>query len=233
MGYVIQILMLLVVVYIAFTVNQHQKAATQYRKKKDRQSKEQDDIRSYLELYQYFTGLEFREKRRIGWNVIMRAIQNPEYAQYLVNEQYIVRYTKRMPRGEVFEKFRGIYPDTQFQGKNDFLLKESEDRHKLDAVVSFYSLLAISDLPKASYNISDFYYDGWRPLLCWYAKKLEEGYYSTEHTENRQYSNKPDLRKTINLLDSKFYHPEIADDLTVDTIEKHPVIEYYRTTKGV
>ena len=213
----IQVLTLLTTIFIAVIVYR-------YQERKDKEGKGQYDIKSYLELYQYFIGVEFREKRQIGWNVVRRCIENPEYSEFVIQEQYVSRYSNRMPRKKVFEKFKHIYNE-DYKTQKEFLHKESEDRHKLDSVVNFFNLLAIIDLPKASYNVSDFYYDSWRPILCWYAKKLEEGYSKSE--DNKQFNNSPNLRKTIEKLDEKFYCPDIPDNLTIEDIEEHPIIKCY------
>jgi hypothetical protein len=213
----ISFLALMVTVYVAYSVNE-------YQRRKDTQLKEQDDIKSYLALYQYFTGLEFREKRQIAWNVVRRGVENPEYADFIVKENFVCRYTDRMPRTQVYEKFKAIYKET-FTDKKQFLNTESEDRHKLDAVVNFFQLLAIKDVPKDNHKVCDFYYDSWRPILCWYAKKLEECY--EKYPINKQYSNPPNLRATIETLDKKYYQPAVKDTLTVDTINEHPILKWY------
>ena len=213
----ISFLTLLITVYIAYSLNE-------YEKRKDKQLKEQDNIKSYLELYQYFTGLEFREKRQIAWNVARRGIENPDYADFIVKETFVCRYTDRMVRTEVFNKFRTIYKENN-SDKKTFCHQESEDRHKLDAVINFFQLLAIKDVPEENYKVCDFYYDSWRPILCWYAKKLEQGY--AKYDINKRFSNPPNLRASIALLDQKYYNPQIADTLAVDTIDEHPILKWY------
>jgi hypothetical protein len=213
----ISLLTLAVTVYIAITFND-------YEKRRDEQSKTEADVKSYLELYQYFVGPEFREKRQIGWNVVRRAVENPEYADFVVKENFVCRYTDRLTRTEVYNKFKDTYKET-FPDKKSFLHKESEDRHKLDAVINFFQLLAVKDVPKDNHKVCDFYYDSWRPILCWYAKKLEEGY--NKFPINLQYSNPPNLRATIALLDKKYYCPTTKDTLTVDTILEHPILKWY------
>ena len=147
----ISFLALLVTVYVAYSINE-------YEKRKDKQIKEQDDIKSYLELYQYYTGREFREKRRIAWSVFIRAVENADYADFIAKEQFVCRYTDRFPRDQIYKRFKSTYKET-FPNKKTFLSRESEDRHILDAVVNFFQLLAIKDVPKDNYKVCDFYYD--------------------------------------------------------------------------
>ena len=219
----IGLLTLAVTVFIAVTFNQ-------YEKRRDEQSKNEADVKSYLELYQYFVGPEFREKRHVAWNVVRRAIENPEYADFVAKENFVCRYTDRMTRTLVFNKFKDIYKKEKFSDKQLFLNRESEDRHKLDAVVNFFQLLAVKDVPKDNHKVCDFYYDSWRPVLCWYAKLLEVGY--LKFPENSQYNNQPNLRATIEMLDKKYYQTKTKDSLTVDTISEHPILKWYASKQS-
>ena len=108
--------------------------------------------------------------------------------------------------------------------------KESEDRNKLDSLINFYQLLAVKNVPVYYYQICDFYYDSWRPLLCWYAKALEESYNSNE--KNKVFNNPPPLRAAIAKLDEKYYYPATQDTLTVDNIDNHPIIDWYQNSKS-
>lgn len=208
---------LVVTFYIAYTFNN-------YEKSRDDQSKREAAVKSYLELYQYFVGQEFRQKRQIAWNVIRRAIEIPEYADFVVGESFVSRYESRPKRAVIFEKFKGIYKDSNLKQKQ-FLHKESEDRHKLDAVVNFFQLLSVTEMPKDNHTVCDFYYDSWRPILLWYGIKLDKAYLSSEI--NKQFSNPPHLIKTIETLDKKFYHPINKICHSASDIEKHPILLHY------
>lgn len=214
----ISFLALLVTIYIAYTINE-------YEIRRDKKIKEQDDIKSYLELYQYFTGPEFREKRHIGWNVLRKGIENPDYGDFIVKENFVSRYSDRVLRKDVYEKFKGIlYKDKNYE-KKKFLHQESEDRHKLDTVINFFQLLAIKDVPTDNFKVCDFYYDSWRPLLYWYAKQLEVGY--EKYPENKMFNNPPNLRSAIEILDKKYYNPVVKDTLTFDNVFEHPILKWY------
>jgi len=78
-------LLVITTVYIAWWLNN-------YEKKRDAALKKEADVKSYLELYQYYTSPEFREKRTIAWQVLVRAIENDEYAEYLVDQAFAGRY---------------------------------------------------------------------------------------------------------------------------------------------
>lgn len=211
-------LTLLVTIYIAISIND-------YEKRKDEQAKKQDDIKAYLELYQYFTSAEFRQRRHTAWNVIRAALENENYRDFIIQETYVSRYTFRVQRKEVYEKFKAFLYTDKNLNKKEFLHKESEDRHMLDSLVNFYQMLAIKDIPENYYEICDFYYDSWRPLLIWYANELEKGYNS--NLENRKFNNPPTLKKAIELLDTKYYNPVESDGINFENVTEHPILKWY------
>jgi hypothetical protein len=212
------ILTLAVTVYIAMTFND-------YEKRRDKQTKDEADVKSYLELYQYFTGAEFREKRHTAWNVVRKAIENKEYKDFLIRETFVSRYVDRMERDDVYKNFKSLlYTDKELD-KREFLHLESEDRHKLDSVINFFQLLAIKDIPDNYHSICDFYYDSWRPILYWYAREIEIGYNLSPG--NKKYNNPPTLKAALALLDKKYYKPTTTDMLTYDNIDEHPILNWY------
>jgi hypothetical protein len=219
----ISILTLGVTVYIAISINE-------YEKRRDLATKNEEDVKSFLELYQFFTSNEFREIRHTAWNTLRKAIENKDYKDFMVKEAYVGRYIDRVSRSEMYENFRNIlYGKSETYIQKEFLRKESEDRNKLDSLINFFQLLAVKNVPVYYYQICDFYYDSWRPLLCWYAKALEESYNSNE--QNKMFNNPPTLRAAIAKLDTKYYYPAMQDTLTVDTINQHPIINWYQNLK--
>lgn len=205
-----------VTVFIAFTFNN-------YEKKRDQQTQDEADVKAFLELFQYFTSQEFREKRYAAWNVLRNAIKNEEYKNFLVGELFATRYDKRPASSQLYIKFKDLlYPDIALEEK-PFLKCESDDRHKLDSVVNFFQLLSIKNIPPNYHLICDFYYDSWRPLLYWYAKQIEKEYNSDN--ENKKFSNVPSHKKALELLDQKFFKPSDSTNiLTIDNIEQHPIL---------
>ena len=81
-----------------------------------------------------------------------------------------------------------------------------------------------------NYLIFDFYYDHWRAMLLWYAKKLEVGYEKLE--DSKKFNNPPKLRAAIELLDKKYFNPQRQNDITFDNIEEHPIIAHFLTSKS-
>jgi len=213
-------LLVITTVYIAWWLNN-------YEKKRDAALKKEADVKSYLELYQYYTSPEFREKRTIAWQVLVRAIENDKYAEYLVDQAFAGRYDAWPPDEELY----GIICPEYYSRGNHFrqamLYQEREDRHKLDAVVNFFQLLAIKDLPDETFRLCDFYYDFWRPMLYWYAKKLNEKYENQAEHEKSLYSNKPRLLEALKLLDKKYLDPELLENISAKDDIDHPIIQYH------
>lgn len=220
----ISILTLGVTVYIAWSINE-------YERKRDLASKNEEDVKSFLELYKFFTTADFREVRHTAWNTLRKAIKNKNYKDFIVKEAYVARYVDRLSRTGVFENFKDVlYSKNETYNQKDFLHKESEDRNKLDSLINFFQLLAVKNVPVYYYQICDFYYDSWRPLLCWYAKALEDSYNSNEL--NKKFNNPPTLRAAIAKLDTKYYYPAVQDTLTIDNINEHPIIDWYQNSKS-
>lgn len=217
------LLTLAVTVYIAMTFND-------YEKRRDKQTKDEADVKSYLELYQYFTGPEFREKRHTAWNVVRKAIENKEYKDFLIRETFVSRYVDRMERDDVYKNFKSLLYTDQNLDKREFLHLESEDRHKLDSVINFFQLLAVKDVPDNYYSICDFYYDSWRPILYWYAREIEIGYNLSQ--DNKKYNNPPTLKLALAMLDKKYYKPATTDTLTYANIDEHPILNWYVNGKN-
>lgn len=219
----ISILTLGVTVYIAWNIND-------YEKRRDLSEKNEADVKAFLELYQFFTSPEFRDVRHTAWNTLKKAIEHKAYKQFITKEAYVARYGDRISRTNVYSNFKDIlYNDGETLNQKEFLHKESEDRNKLDSLINFFQLLAVKDVPVYYYQLCDFYYDSWRPLLCWYAKALEESYNNNE--QNKRFNNPPSLRAAIAKLDKKYYYPAVEDVLTVDTINEHPIIDWYSNLK--
>jgi hypothetical protein len=217
-------LLVITTVYIAWWLNN-------YEKKRDAALKKEADVKSYLELYQYYTSPEFREKRTIAWQVLVRAIENDEYAEYLVDQAFAGRYGAR-PADE--DLYNIICPECYSQGdhfKQAILYLERENRHKLDAVVNFFQLLAIKDLPDETFRLCDFYYDYWRPMLYWYAKKLNEKYENQAEPENSLFSNKPRLLEALKLLDKKYLDSKLLKNISAKDDIDHPIIQYHLKKK--
>lgn len=199
-----------------------------YESKRDAKTKEEGDVKAFMELYQFFMGTEFRVVRTIAWDILKKAIANDKYRDFIVKENYVSRYIGRQPRADVYLEFKGIFYQkdhaiySQVNNESAFLKQEAFDRNNVDILINFFQLLSFKNVPENYYKICDFYYDTWRPVLYWYATELESAYVLLE--ENKKFNNPPNLLEALKKLDEKFYKPEILSALNDEKIETHPII---------
>lgn len=206
------------IAYILFT----------YESRRDAKTKEEGDVKSFMELYQFFMGIEFRAVRTMAWDILKKAIANDKYKDFIVKENYVSRYIGRQPRADVYNEFKDIFHQkdhaiySQKDNENAFLKQEAFDRNNVDILINFFQLLSFKNVPENYYKICDFYYDTWRPVLYWYAIQLENAYVLLE--ENKKFNNPPNLLEALKKLDERFYKPEILSALKDEKIETHPII---------
>ncbi|MBB5620889.1 hypothetical protein HDE69_001942 [Pedobacter cryoconitis] len=217
----ISLLTLLVTSYIAYIL-------FTYESRRDAQSKEEGDVKSFMELYQFFMGIEFRAVRTMAWDILKKAIANDKYRDFIVKENYVSRYIGRQSRADVYREFKGVFYQkdhliySQEDNESAFLKQEAFDRNNVDILINFFQLLSFKNVPENYYKICDFYYDTWRPVLYWYATQLENAYLLLE--ENKRFNNPPNLLEALKKLDERFYKPEILAALKEEKIETHPII---------
>jgi len=195
---------------------------TIYFQRKDyKDLSEKADVKEYMELYRFYFSSEFRETRLIAYDVLKKSLQNPEYANYILNASYISRYIDRPSNEELFRNFKHLYPNIS-EDKVFFESELSKGKHKLDDVINFYQLISIKNIPNHFFEICDFYYDTWRPYLYWFAFNTKEVFES--NNINIMYNNPPELLSALKRLDEKLYKPYKTDVLTKENIFKHPII---------
>lgn len=220
----ISLLTLLVTSYIAYIL-------FKYENIRDKQSKHEADVKSFMELYQFFISNEFREARTTAWDILKKAIANDSYRDFVVRENYVSRYINRKPRPDVYSEFAEIlYPkEEQLEQLKQaaFLKREAMDRNKIDVIINFFQLLSLKDVPEDYYKVCDFYYDTWRPVLYWYATELKAAY--DKLAENKKYNNPPTLLEALTKLDNRFYAPEVLKELTKAGYKKHPIIVHMKS----
>lgn len=190
----ISLLTLIVTAIIAYMLYSYEKA-------RDTDDKHETDVKSFMELYQFFISPDFREVRVIAWYVLKNTVQHEKYKKFLLRENYVSRYIDRMPRPKVYEEFKDIlyiedHPHLKApEEEKAFLRQESLDRDKVNVLVNFFQLLSFKNVPQDYYEICDFYYDTWRPVLYWYGQELENAYKMLE--ENQKYNNPPTLLNAL------------------------------------
>jgi len=190
-----------------------------------------NNVKTYLELYQYYISPDFRKKRKIAWAVIRRCVQNEKYCAFVVSETMVSKHLNenRIIGEKIKKAFSNIYLETEIRDM-DFVDKESEDRHQLDDVCNFYQLLSLKDVPNDYYKICDFHYDAWRIMLLWYSKQLDKAYKS--NPQNKELNNPPTLKSALSILDNKLVDSELTR-YDYETVETHPIIQDFKNKLNI
>jgi hypothetical protein len=228
LGPYISLLTLIVTAVIAYILYH-------YETKRDSQVKQEQDVKSFMELYQFFISAEFREVRVVAWYILKKAVYNDDYKNFVVNENYVSRYINRIPRADIYTNFSHLLYQNDHPGlqkpvdEGAFLRQEALDRNMVDTLINFFQLLSIKEVPKGYFKVCDFYYDTWRPVLYWYAKELESAY--SLLAENKKYNNAPTLTEALKKLDSKFYESQVLSALNAAGYSVHPIIQHMKSGK--
>lgn len=179
----------------------------------------QDEKHRYIELYKLFISKEMRERRKVSWIMLKRAIQHPDYADLLLSKSFMDRYQQKAS----MENEKDIY---RACGMNEQEIEdEFENSHRLDDLVSFYQLLSSIRLSKDPLSCFDFCYDSWRPLLYWYANELNKRYL---RDINQQYSAKPRLFDSLVRIDKMFERQPYIGQTPNSAISEHPLLLYLK-----
>jgi hypothetical protein len=224
----ISLLTLFATIYIAYTLYT-------YERKRDEQSKQEADVKSFMELYQFFITKEFREVRTTAWYVLKKAVFNENYKEFLIKENYVARYINRKPRADVYHEFKTLlfqldHPQSlRIDNQEAFVRQEAADRNNIDILINFFQLLSFKDVPEDYYKICDFYYDTWRPVLYWYANELAVAYTGLEG--NKKFNNPPSLLEALEKLDKKFYRPDTLLALKEIGYTTHPIIVHMKSNQ--
>ncbi|MFJ1474651.1 hypothetical protein ACILE9_10365 [Capnocytophaga cynodegmi] len=180
----------------------------------------EEQMRFFGKLYQYFMNSSFRKKRKVAWLVLSYAIKCPDYLDVLVSKSYVSRYHDRLQKNYPEITYRIVSPLNSILSQKEFSIDADEAEHMLDDVINFFKILSELDLSQILPKNCDFYYDSWRPLLCWYALKLEDGY--NAYAVNQRYNNPPNLRQCIETLHKNFSKFESLN--SIQDLEQHPII---------
>lgn len=181
--------------------------------------RKEEQKQRYIELYRLFISPEMREKRRVSWRMLERAIQYEAYAELIISQTLMERYfivEHKIVEEEIYQRC----------GMSDEEIENQiENEHKLEELIYFYKLLSATDLSEEFFSLFDFYYYSWRPLLYWYAHKMEEQY---QRKGNNHFSAPPTLRQCLNRIDDLLkYQPYIYKN-PERTILGHPMLSIIR-----
>lgn len=180
--------------------------------------------RSILEMFQILSSEEFQAKKNAAFRVLIAAIRNREYGEYVASKLFAVGQLPFPESSAVRELLREL--DSAKQNAQDaqaFEHLERHDRLKLDDMMNFFSMLAQRESSRSIVNHVDFAYDWWRPALMLIAQLQKERREANpkikELCKNRL------LNEIIWSLDKVYGHTPIKDDAAVwSYLRSHPLL---------
>lgn len=175
--------------------------------------------RSIFEMFQTFTSLEFQSVKNSAYLVLLTAVKDKTYAEFLASRLFVVEQ-QGFPNSCAL-LIRSL--DNKKQNLDDEALVDADrnDRLMLDNMINFFAMLAQRESSGIVIKHCDFAYDWWRPVL-WIVAQLQLQQYEASETI-RKYCKNTLLSVTLKTLDDAYgYAPlTIADDVW-QYINDHP-----------
>lgn len=180
--------------------------------------------KAILELYQTYCSNNFQVIKTSSFNTMISAIQNKDYANFMVSRFFII--SDRKLTDEIAQMLP-IYKKEYNISFRNFLEKEQFDRFRLDELINFFILLSNKESSKEVIQNCDFFYDWWRPLF-WFISELQLEYYNSDNKDIKIYSKEPYLRNVVLKLDEIYGHKSFKTSNEIWMyILKHPKIKTY------
>lgn len=186
-----------------------------------RHARREEIERSIFELFQTFTSLDFQHVKDSAFRVLLAAVRNRDYAEFLVSRLFVVDQ-RPFPTGA-----EGVLRELD-KAKADLAgpaLEHADraDRLMLDNMLNFFALLAQRESSAMVIKHCDFAYDWWRPTL-WLIGDLQESRYSTSEAV-RKYCKTQRITGTLKALDKVYGHsPLEGREVIWAYISAHPKI---------
>ena len=173
--------------------------------------------------------------RGSAFNVMVKCILYPEYCEYVVSTFFVTEFNpnENLRNDIPISVLRKAYPEYSEKAnpekentfKDDIQLKEfdDEERHRLEHLIDFYTLLSLKDNSDKLLKECNFFYDWYRPLFkfLFYLRKQE---YETFDKEKKKNLIEPDFEGTIKRLD-KIYNLHPNDSNIEIYLSNHPMIK--------
>lgn len=181
-----------------------------------------------VNLYQTTTNQYFFELQQSAWKKLIHCLNNKEYSDFLISTFFVTEYRKKELSPIIESVILEVYKNeisknpTNEEVKRIIKLDDFE-RHKLDDIISFFSLITLRDAPEEIFEKTDFFYDWWRPLLWWIADERTAQY--LKDPLKRKYAIKPQMISMLTILDSyyKFDTSKSAQDRWEQFLN-HPIV---------
>ncbi len=181
--------------------------------------------RSILEMFQILTSEEFQATKNSAFRVLIAAIENRDYGEYVASKLFPVDQLPFPEAPEVkaiLQKLDDQKKGEEGERKFDFL--ERHDRLKLDDMMNFFSMLAQRESSKSIVNHVDFAYDWWRPALMLVAQLQKER--KQGNKKIKEYCKNRLLHEIIWSLDVVYgYEPIKGDGEVWAYLCNHPLLK--------
>ena len=169
--------------------------------------------RSILEMFQILTSAEFQSTKNSAFRVLIAAIKNRDYGEYVASKLFAVNPLSFPDNEEVKSVLRELDTAKQTEDAQAFEHLERHDRLKLDDMMNFFSMLAQRESSRSIVNHVDFAYDWWRPALMLVAQLQKER--RDAHPKIQALCKNRLLQDSIWSLDRVYGHEPIRDDKAV------------------
>lgn len=181
--------------------------------------------RSILEMFQILTSAEFQETKNSAFRVLIAAIKNRDYGEYVASKLFAVEqlpYPRNAKVRQTLCELDGAKQAAADEQKFEQL--ERHDRLKLDDMMNFFSMLAQRESSKSIVNHVDFAYDWWRPALLLIAQMQKERKDSSQRIQTLCKTRL--LIEIIWTLDIVYGHEPIREGAEVWAyLREHPLLK--------
>lgn len=182
--------------------------------------------RSIFELFQTFTSQDFQHVKDSAFRVLLAAVQNRDYAEYLASRLFVVEQLPFPDTPEVRAILRRL--DVNKQGLEGEALVHADraDRLMLDNMLNFFAMLAQRESSAQVIQHCDFAYDWWRPVL-WLLGQLQQERHARSETI-RHYCKNQLVVVTLRAMDQIYGHTPLnsADEVWA-YVTGHPKIRAF------
>lgn len=158
--------------------------------------------RSVFEMFQIFTGADFQHVKDGAFSVLLAAVKNKDYADFVASRTFVVAQLSFPDSAEqVVKSLDAKKADLHGEA---LLGADRADRLKLDDILNFFAMLAHRESSATVIQHCDFAYDWWRPVL-WLVGQLQEQHY-LDSAQIREYCKNPLIVSTLRRLDAIYGH---------------------------
>ncbi|MBS1210814.1 MAG: hypothetical protein H6R19_3212 [Proteobacteria bacterium] len=177
--------------------------------------------RSIFELFQTFTSQDFQQVKDSAFRVLLAAVQNRDYAEYVASRLFVV---EQLPfPASCIPQLRALDEAKKTLPEDALVHVDRADRLMLDNALNFFAMLAQRESSAEVIKHCDFAYDWWRPVL-WIVGQLQQDRWE-QSAVIRTYCKNQLITVTLKSLDKIYGHAPLASREAVwDYVTRHPKI---------